>query len=645
MPENPFNKKRFFRVRSGFRSSWALLLLTLSCSASATYTGISLPGALDPSQVNQVTFQLPAAEPIEAVDSETCLNNLDEGEVCLPGYGWYVRTDLALGSGTVGVVEYLGENGQLLASGQVSTNAAGQLTNWLSVDLYDLNTGQLSSANAEGFSLNNYYSYAQDTYERFNSDAIKYVSPRISFGIDLSQSYYTDASLAERALGFSSDYISTYGSQLGIYNQPLPLVDNPQQIFHLPGGVQPIDALGNDYFIGSSLQLPDGSSLVGAYPSGGYGSFDNAWSVGVDYELSDSLDMRIGYDYYLEEIDCGSVQQGGGKDPKVHVRPPAPPVKDFVEGKEKPKWDPAKDGAKPPVRPVNDPEVEELIEEIIVTGARREIELADSECVRAISILDLETSSAPSTASTAPSTSTTTAPPAMGMGATTTTPAAMGTSTTAPIVIPPTTTPPLTADIAPITSSTVAAIGPNQCPYPTGRISVHMVDKDVYSAILYPGSNSFTDAADMLSQLRGKVAPRYDPTATCGRCIQNLEIWGHGSTTGGYLTFGPNDGLVSSNGKSTPLSASTTTSLQGVAALMCTNGSVTFNQCNGGKGSNGTTSLQSVADILGVPVSGPESTIKGCRIFGGALTSYKTQQPSSTATTPGSRPTRDVSSP
>ena len=64
---------------------------------------------------------------------------------------------------------------------------------------------------------------------------------------------------------------------------------------------------------------------------------------------------------------------------------------------------------------------------------------------------------------------------------------------------------------------------------------------------------------------------------------------------------------------------------------MCTDGKIYFNQCNAGRGAGGTNSLTYVADRTGVPVSGPESTIKGCRIFGGALTSYKEVQPTASS--------------
>ena len=78
----------------------------------------------------------------------------------------------------------------------------------------------------------------------------------------------------------------------------------------------------------------------------------------------------------------------------------------------------------------------------------------------------------------------------------------------------------------------------------------------------------------------------------------------------------------------------TTAGLQEIAKLMCDDGSIVINQCNGGKGKGGAASLSRIAKLTGVPVSGPDGEIKGCRVFGGALTSYVTKKPPPPPTPP-----------
>jgi hypothetical protein len=192
--------------------------------------------------------------------------------------------------------------------------------------------------------------------------------------------------------------------------------------------------------------------------------------------------------------------------------------------------------------------------------------------------------------------------------------------------LPPVTTgPELIGDIAPITGSTVMT-SPTPCP--TGeKIDIHLVDKGVYNSILYPGSTPYADLADIVRILKARVGAHYDPTGRCGKCMRNINIWGHGATGGGYIAFGPTDGVVGNRRGATNLSPATVTGLQGVKALMCDDGHVYLNMCEAGKGKGGDNAMQRVADLVGVPVSAPESSIRGCRVFGGAMTSYKTKNP------------------
>ncbi len=202
--------------------------------------------------------------------------------------------------------------------------------------------------------------------------------------------------------------------------------------------------------------------------------------------------------------------------------------------------------------------------------------------------------------------------------------------TTARPAQPPPTSPPLASqpgDIAVVSGQSVTSTG---CPWPSGKLGVHFVDHEVYSPITYGTTETFTDLADIVRQLRAKVAPHYDPLGLCGKCIQQLDVWGHGDTGGGYISFGPNDAVIGKQSMGTDLDRN----LAAVGALMCVGGKVVINQCKGGTGTKGTEALQQLADKIGVPVSGPTGEIKSCRIFGGLLTGYKEQAPGPGARTP-----------
>ncbi len=190
--------------------------------------------------------------------------------------------------------------------------------------------------------------------------------------------------------------------------------------------------------------------------------------------------------------------------------------------------------------------------------------------------------------------------------------------------------------IAPVTSSVTTG---GECPWPSGKISSHMVDAEVYSALLYGTSDTFTGLADMLAQLKAKVAPHYDPTGKCGRCIEQLDVWGHGDTGGGYISFGPDDAQIGT----TAMGANVDENLAGIGALMCIGGKVVINQCKAGTGRKGTEALQALADKIGVSVSGPTDKIKGCRIFGGAFTDYREMTPGPGAKTPAQNKSGPVS--
>jgi hypothetical protein len=155
-----------------------------------------------------------------------------------------------------------------------------------------------------------------------------------------------------------------------------------------------------------------------------------------------------------------------------------------------------------------------------------------------------------------------------------------------------------------------------------------LVDAEAYIAATFGTTDTFTDLADIVKQLKAKVAPHYDPTGKCGKCIEDLAIWGHGGAPG-YITFGPEDAQTAKGP-----TGDTDPNLAALGALMCTDGRVVINQCKAGEGTDGTKSLQALANKIGVPVSGPTDSIKGCRGFGGLFTTYKEVKPDPNARTP-----------
>ena len=175
-----------------------------------------------------------------------------------------------------------------------------------------------------------------------------------------------------------------------------------------------------------------------------------------------------------------------------------------------------------------------------------------------------------------------------------------------------------------------------ECPWPTGKITLDLVAEDADNA-LFGTTETYTSLADIVKIASGKVAPHYDPRAECGRCIRRLDIWGHGDTAGGWISFGSNDAVVG-----TELIGDLAPKLRAIGQLMCVGGEVVINECKAGRDNKGTQALQTLADHIGVTVSGPESEIEGCRIFGGMATDYKNIEPSPGVPTPAQNSPRPV---
>ena len=175
----------------------------------------------------------------------------------------------------------------------------------------------------------------------------------------------------------------------------------------------------------------------------------------------------------------------------------------------------------------------------------------------------------------------------------------------------------------------VARVEPGQtyCPWPSGKVDVVVVQND--TTLIGP-AEKFGGLDDLLALLRGKLAGHYDPTGQCGRCINQLDIWDHGSEGGGYISFGPDHAQIGDK----TMGPDFDQKMGEIGAMMCIGGKVVINQCQAGKGTAGGKALQALADKIGVPVSAPAESIKACRVIGGLFGGYRTMTPAAGSHTP-----------
>jgi hypothetical protein len=177
----------------------------------------------------------------------------------------------------------------------------------------------------------------------------------------------------------------------------------------------------------------------------------------------------------------------------------------------------------------------------------------------------------------------------------------------------------------------VHAPGPDEpCPWPSGKIDVSLVDAEAYWEPTFGTTPTYTDLADIVGKLGDRVAPHYDPQGVCGRCINRLDIYAHGDSGGGWVSFGENDAVIGN----VTMGQNIDRKLAALGALMCVGGKVVINECKAGTGQKGAQALQQLADKIGVPVSGPTDSIKACRVIGGMLTHYDEYNPGPNAHTP-----------
>ena len=574
------------------------LWLAVSGPAGAVFNGIPPATSVKPDDVQGVTVKLPDQPPQQAVDRATCERTKKPGEICPEGYDWYVNVPRPVDRGSVVDVTFTGLDRKTVADGQFAINPYGHFGNWLMMDVR-YGTGGAGLA-TDGFSLPQYHSRLTDAFTRSGfADGVG----------DDSSIYFQE---------FNAWWDFSLGQQTGLPpTTGKPLIKTRQRCSHVPGGTSLTDALrltGIVPVTGYTIPADDGGGyVIGGYPKLDYGQgykFITESMLVVDEPRTGTGggqpgvgqpdggqpdDGPIKYDFgwekagWTEYINCRKELQNGKGGPQVNVRPKAPDAKDFVGGKTPPQWNPATDGKGPAVATPDDPEAIKALADQMMTetgGQPVEIEMTDGDCTRTRIPVEAQI--------------------AHGDG------------------------------VAAITASTPA----NGCPWPSGRISMHMVDEEVYSVITFGTTETYKDLADIVAKLQAKVAPHYDPTARCGKCIEQLDIWGHGDTGGGYISFGPNDAVIGNQNM-----GAVDQGLAALGGLMCVGGKVVVNQCKAGTGNKGTQALQQMADKIGVPVQGADGKLKACRIFGGAVTSYTTANPGPNAKTPEKNTPGDVTAP
>lgn len=574
-------------------------LLLGSGAAWAVFNGIPPATSVKPEDVQSVTVTLPDQPPQQAIDRAACEQAKKPGEICPEGYDWYVNVQKPIERGTVLDVTFTGIGKKTVADGQFAINPYGHFGDWLKVDAHYAAGG--GTGLTDGFSLPQYHSRLTDAFTR---------SDFLQAGGGDSSIYFQD---------FNAWWDFNLGRQAGLPpTTGKPLIKVRQRCSHVPRGTSLADALRQTGIVpvtGYTIPADDGGGyVIGGYPKLDYGQgykFINDSTLVVDAPLTGTGGqpgtgqpgtgqprqpegpVKDGFGWekagWTEYINCRKELQAGAGAPQVNVRPKAPDAKDFVGGKNPPQWNPATDGKGPAVARPDDPEaIRKLADQMMAeTGGQPvEIEMTDGECTRTRIPVEAQI--------------------ARGDG------------------------------VAAVAQSTPAT----NCPWPSGKISSHMVDEEVYSVITFGTTDTYKDLADIVAKLRAKVAPHYDPTGRCGKCIEQLDIWGHGDTGGGYISFGPNDAVIGNQNM-----GAVDEGLAALGGLMCVGGKVIVNQCKAGTGNKGTQALQQMADKIGVQVQGADGKLKACRIFGGAMTSYTTANPGPGAKTPDKNPPGDVRAP
>ena len=168
----------------------------------------------------------------------------------------------------------------------------------------------------------------------------------------------------------------------------------------------------------------------------------------------------------------------------------------------------------------------------------------------------------------------------------------------------------------------VACSGACQNPPMPGAVDMTFVTTDVGGGTWLEWGTSIDNVTDMVDKAIARLKP--------GECIGRLIICSHGAVGAtGFAAFDSDTtgSEVIEGGMKDPLSSGVREQLGRLKKYFCPEGVIEFRVCLFGAGDHGARSLQAVADVTGVNVTGPENTIKGVMGLGGIATTWATAYP------------------
>lgn len=157
-------------------------------------------------------------------------------------------------------------------------------------------------------------------------------------------------------------------------------------------------------------------------------------------------------------------------------------------------------------------------------------------------------------------------------------------------------------------------------------VDMNFVTTDVWGGSFLQWADTYTDVKDLVDKAIAKLKP--------GQCIRRLAIAGHGAEhTTGYFVFDPDTAgieTIDAGVKKNPCGPNVREQLARLKPYLCPDAIVEFRVCQSGTGENGTRFTQTVADIVGVPVTAPMASISSLALTGGVASDWKTAYPTST---------------
>jgi hypothetical protein len=154
-------------------------------------------------------------------------------------------------------------------------------------------------------------------------------------------------------------------------------------------------------------------------------------------------------------------------------------------------------------------------------------------------------------------------------------------------------------------------------------IDLNFVSEDVMGGELLQGANTFANVQDLVDQAISR---------SNGKCIRRLVIAAHGSVGNtGFMVFDVNltggqviDGTFSNR---TVNGTEIGEHLARLASHWCKDAIIEVRVCEFGTGDRGTTAMQALSDLAGVPVTAPMDSITSIGALGGLASYWKTVHP------------------